>query len=147
MKDFWNVLLFAIILLGIYLFVRNYSFYKNVEGLENLDSQETLDARKEERGNSTTSTNNGIASNSETYLTTIKNLNMKITDRINVSNSDYRKNYEDIVLEVDNLITNTMLTTTLTIDPKKPEASIIKLSQLNQARAGLNNVLKFLDKQ
>jgi hypothetical protein len=152
MKDFWNILLFAIILLGIYLFITNYNFNKNMEGLENLD----LDARKAARDNtsasstsstSSTSSNNGIASNSLTYLTNIKNVNMRMKDQINISNSEYRKNYEDIVLAVDDLITNVMLTTTLTIDPTKPEESIIKLSQLNQARAGLNNVLKFIDKQ
>jgi hypothetical protein len=147
MKDFWNILLFAIILLGIYFFITNYTYTKNIEGLENLDSQEAIDARRAERGDNSTSSSNGIASNSLTYLTNIKNLNMRMKDQININNSEYRKNYEDIVLAVDDLITNVMLTTTLTIDPNKPETSIIKLSQLNQARAGLNNVLKFIDKQ
>lgn len=134
MKEmYWNLLLFAMILLGLYIFFRNYDTQVNREGLD------TMDDRK--------SSGNGIASNSKTYLTTIKDINMKMKDSLNVSNSEYRKNYEDIILNMDDLINYVMLKTTLTIDQNKPEATIIKLSQLNQARAALNNVLKFVDKQ
>jgi hypothetical protein len=125
-----NLLLFAIILLGLYFFFRNYDAQVNKEGLENLNSS-----------------SNGIAGNSKTYLTYIKDLNMKMKDTLNVSNSEYRKNYEDIILSMDDLINNIMLKTTLSINKDKPEETIIKLSELNQARTALNTVLKFVDKQ
>jgi hypothetical protein len=125
-----NLLLFAIILLGLYFFFRNYDAQVNREGLENLSSS-----------------SNGIAGNSQTYLTTLKNLNIKMKDELNVSNAEFRKNYEDIILGMDDLVNNVMLKTTLTINMNKPEETIIKLSELNQSRAALNNVLKFVDKQ
>ena len=128
-----NLLLFATILLGLYFFFRNYDKQVNKEGLENNIISSTSDT--------------GIAGNSQTYLTYIKDLNMKMKDTLNVSNSEYRKNYEDIILGMDDLVNNIMLKTTLTINKNKPEETIIKLSELNQARAALNNVLKFVDKQ
>jgi len=107
----------------------------NREGLENKDSK------------TTTTSSNGVAGNSQTYLIGIKDINMKMKDALNISNTEYRKNYEDIILNMDELVNNVMLKTTLSIDKSKPEETIIKLSQLNQARAALNNVLKFVDKQ
>jgi hypothetical protein len=127
-----NLLLFAIILLGLYFFFRNYDMHVNREGLENQESSSSI---------------NGIAGNSQTYLTFLRDLDGKIKDSLNISNAEYRKNYEDIILSMDDLINNIMLKTTLTINKSKPEETIIKLSQLNQARAALNNVLKFVDKQ
>ena len=129
-----NLLLFAFILLGLYIFFRNYDMQVNREGLENKDSKSS-------------SSSNGIAGNSQTYLTTLKDLNMKMKDTLNINNSEYRKNYEDIILNMDDLVHNVMLKTTLSVDKNKPEETIIKLSQLNQARSALNNVLKFVDKQ
>jgi len=129
---YMNLLLFAIILLGLYFFFRNYDMHVNREGLENQESSSSI---------------NGIAGNSQTYLTFLRDLDGKIKDSLNISNAEYRKNYEDIILSMDDLINNIMLKTTLTINKSKPEETIIKLSQLNQARAALNNVLKFVDKQ
>ena len=133
MREYLNLLLFAIILLGTYIFFRNYDMQVK-EGLENKGAS-----------SGTSSGSNGIASNAETYLATIKNLNTKMKDQFNIS--QYRKPYEDIILSMDDLISNVMLKTTLSVDKNKPEESIIKLSQLGQARAALNNVLKFVDKQ
>jgi len=137
---YWNLLLFIVILLGAYFLLRNFNVTNNREGLD------TMDERRNSNSDST-SGSNGIASNSKTYSTQIKELNTKMKDILNVSNSEYRKNYEDIILNIDDLINNIMLKTTLSIDKDKPEEGIIKLSQLNQARAALNNVLKFVDKQ
>jgi hypothetical protein len=131
---YWNVILFAMILLGLYVFFRNYDVQVNREGLDTLDSKSS-------------NVGNGIAGNSQTYLTTIKDLNTKMKDTLNVSNAEYRKNYEDIILNMDDLINNLMLKNTLSIDKDKPEVTIMKLSELNQARSALNNVLKFVDKQ
>lgn len=131
---YWNVILFAMILLGLYAFFRNYDVQVNREGLDTLDSKSS-------------NVGNGIAGNSQTYLTTIKDLNTKMKDTLNVSNAEYRKNYEDIILNMDDLINNLMLKNTLSIDKDKPEVTIMKLSELNQARSALNNVLKYVDKQ
>jgi hypothetical protein len=131
MREYWNLLLFAIVLLGAYFFFRNYDMQVK-EGLENKDSKSS-------------SSSTGIASNADTYLMNIKDLNMKMKDQFNIS--QYRKPYEDIILAMDDLISNVMLKTTLSVDKNKPEVSLVKLSELNQARAALNTVLKFVDKQ
>jgi uncharacterized membrane protein len=129
MREYWNLLLFSFILLGAYFFFRNYDMQVK-EGLENQGSS---------------SSSNGIASNSDTYLTTIKDLNMKMKDQFNIS--QYRKSYEDIILGMDDLVSNIMLKTILSVDKNKPEESLLKLSQLSQSRNALNIVLKFVDKQ
>ena len=129
---YWNLLLFAMILLGLFFFFKNYDNQVHREGLENQKSS---------------SSNNGFAGNSNTYLSAIKDMNIKMKDNLNISNVDYRKNYEDIILNVDDLINNVMLKTTLSMNLDKPDDDIIKLSQLNNARSALNNVLKFVDKQ
>jgi len=131
MRDYLNLLLFAIILLGIYIFFRNYDMQVR-EGLEN-------------KASSSTSSSNGIASNADTYLLNIKNLNIKMKDQFNIT--QYRKSYEDIILAMDDLISSVMLKTTLSVDKNKPEESFFKLSQLSQARSALNIVLKYVDKQ
>lgn len=132
MRDYLNLLLFAIILLGIYIFFRNYDMQVR-EGLE-IKSSST-----------TSSSSNGIASNADTYLLNIKNLNIKMKDQFNIT--QYRKSYEDIILAMDDLISSAMLKTTLSVDKNKPEESFFKLSQLSQARTALNIVLKYVDKQ
>jgi hypothetical protein len=39
-----------------------------------------------------------------------------------------------------------MLNTALSIDVKNPAAGIKKLAEMNQAKSGLNSVMKFVDK-
>ena len=60
--------------------------------------------------------------------------------------SKYRADYENVVINMDDLVNNLMLQITLNIDQSKPEASLGKLAQLNQAKAALNSVMKFIDK-
>jgi len=130
-QQWLNLLLFIGIVLALYFFMfRNNQPYL-IEGMENENKP----------------TENGIASNSDTYMATIKDLTAKLKDEMNISNSDYRKKYEKIILEVDNLLSYLMLKSVLTIDKTKPEISLVKLAQMNDARAALNNVLKFVDKQ
>jgi hypothetical protein len=98
------------------------------------------------------SSSNGIASNSKTFLENIKQKNLLMKDKFNVSNSEYRKNYEDIILALDEYINFTMLDQMLNIsvnseDKQKNLEKIINLGKINETRIALNNVLKFVDKQ
>lgn len=136
MKEvYWNLLLFAMILLGLYIFFNNYNSLPDIkEGLENKSS------------------GNGLSSNSKTYLENIKQINMKMKDKLNINNSEYRKNYEDIILAVDDYINYAMLEQILNIsinsdNTGKNLEKIIKLGNMNETRTALNNVLKFVDKQ
>lgn len=139
-QQWMNLVLFFVILLGVYFVFRYFKFsdinssniYK--EGLENNESGESAGP-------------NGIAGNGATYLTQLKQKTTLMQDKFNLNNSEYRKNTEDIILEMDKLLGYVTLGAILTTNKDKPEATIGKLSQLAQARAALNNALKFVDKQ
>lgn len=135
-QQWLNLMLFFAILIGVYFVFRNFkiSDYNNYkEGLEN---------------NTTRSSGpNGIAGNGSTYLTQLKQKTTLMQDKFNLNNSEYRKNTEDIIIEMDKLLGFVTLEAILTTSQDKPQATIGKLSELSQARVGLNNALKFIDKQ
>jgi len=136
-QQWMNLVLFFAILLGAYFVFRYFKFsdYSNIykEGLEN---------------NQTSSAGtNGIAGNGSTYLTQLKQTTILLKDKFNLNNADYRKNTEDIIIEMDKLLGYITLEAILTTNKDKPQSTIEKLSQLAQARLALNNALKFLDKE
>jgi len=96
-------------------------------------------------GNTITAPPNGIAGNAANYGAVIKAANIKLQDTFLISK--YRSDYETVILNLDDLLNNLMLKTALTIDTDKPEESIEKLSNLNEAKGALNNVMKFIDAQ
>ena len=141
-QQWMNLLLFFAILLGAYFVIRNFKlsdinqYNMSKEGMENNETTETTESQV-----------NGIAGNGSTYLTQLKQQVTQLEDKFNLNNSAYRKNTEDIILEMDKLLGYVTLGAILTINKTKPQASIVKLSQLAQARVALNNALKFVDKQ
>jgi hypothetical protein len=135
-KDFcYNLTIFIGICILIYYIFRNIDV--NKEGLETASSSNS-------NSTSTTSNSNGVAGNAAAYAANIKAQVIKIQDTTLISK--YRSDYENVVINMDDLVNNLMLQTTLNIDQSKPEASLAKLAQLNQAKAALNNVMKFIDK-
>ena len=125
----YNVLIFISICILTYIVFRNVNFK---EGLENNDSK------------TTSTTTNGVAGGAAAYAANIKEKVIKIQDTTLISK--YRADYENVVINMDDLVNNLMLQITLNIDQSKPEASLAKLAQLNQAKAALNNVMKYIDK-
>jgi hypothetical protein len=95
-------------------------------------------------GNNLSSSLNGIAGNAATYAANIKSQTVKLTDTLLVSK--YRSDYETAILNMDDLINALMLETTLKIDASKPSEGLEKLVKLNQVKAALDNVMKFVDK-
>jgi hypothetical protein len=69
---------------------------------------------------------------------TIKNQDMLLI-------SKYRTDYENAILNLDDLISTMMAQTALSVNQSNPMASLEKLVQLNSARGALNSVMKFLD--
>ena len=65
---YWNLLLFIVIILGAYFLLRNFDVTNIREGLDTNNSSSS---------DSGSSSSNGIASNSKTYSTQIKELNTK----------------------------------------------------------------------
>jgi len=90
------------------------------------------------------STSNGIAGSAAAYAANIKLLSVKSQDALLISK--YRTDYENVVINVDDLVSNLMLEATLSIDSAKPQEALDKLVALNNAKAALNNVMKFIDK-
>jgi len=134
MKEFMNLFLFIGICFVVYILFRNFNYgYK--EGMTTTDAS----------GNSVITPQNGIATNAASYSATIKSANMKINDELLVSK--YKSDYENIILNMDDMLNNLMLQTTLSVDTTNPQSSIKQLAEMNQAKAALNNVMKYLDKQ
>jgi hypothetical protein len=133
-KDFLcNLTIFIGICILIYYIFSNINVK---EGLENASSSTTT--------SSSSSSSNGVAGNAAAYSANIKAQVIKLQDTTLISK--YRSDYENVVINMDDLVNNLMLQVTLNVDQSKPEASLTKLAQLNQAKAALNNVMKFIDK-
>jgi hypothetical protein len=96
-------------------------------------------------GNTVSAPANGIAGNATSYGAAIKSNNIKLQDTFLISK--YRSDYETVILNMDDMINNLMLQTTLTMNPSSPTSSIQSLVALQQAKTALNSVMKFIDSQ
>jgi len=135
-KELMNLFLFIGICSVLYWLFRNFHYnFSNREGM--------TDASGNTVSSSSSGTANGIAGNAATYGATIKAASIKSQDTFLISK--YRSDYETVILNLDDLINNLMLKTTLTIDPNNPGASLEKLGQMQQAKTALNSVMKFVD--
>ena len=92
---------------------------------------------------STPSSLNGIAGNAASYGATIKSNTIIIQDSLLLAK--YSADYENVVLNLDDLINNLMLKTALSVDINNPEKAIKQLAEMNQAKLALNDVMKFVD--
>ena len=134
--ELMNMFLFIGISLVVYLLFRNFNYnnqYSLIEGM--------IDAS----GNAVTPTGNGIAGNAASYGAQIKAATIKLQDTFLISK--YRSDYETAILNLDDLVDNLMLKTVLSIDTSNPLDDLKKISEMNQAKIALNNVMKFVDKQ
>lgn len=111
--------------------------YSIMEGMtvENASSTST---------STSTTSSNGIAGNAAAYGATLKAQAVKAQDSFLISK--YRTDYENVVINMDDLVNNLMLQTTLSMNPSNPHESLAKLVMLDNAKAALNNVMKFIDK-
>jgi len=126
-KELINLFLFIGLCFVVYVLFRNFNFsYK--EGMTS---------------GSTTPASNGVAGNAAAYGATIKATTIKLQDTFLITK--YRPDYETAILNLDDLINNLMLQTTLSIDTSNPEPAIKKLADMSQAKAALNSVMKFVD--
>lgn len=98
---------------------------------------------KEGMDTKSTSSPYGYAGNAAEYGAAIKANVIKNQDVLLISK--YRNDYENVVLNMDDLVNNLMLTTVLTIDKANPQVGLERLTKLNESKAALNNVMKFID--
>lgn len=129
-KEIQNIFLFIGICIVLYLLFRCLNLKR--EGMEN-----TADSLK------TGSRTNGIAGNAAAYAASIKEASIKLQDTFLISK--YRTDYENIIINLDELLNNLMLNASLTIDKDKPGEGLKRLGEMNMAKVALNNVMKFID--
>lgn len=136
MKEFYNLFLFIAICFVVYLVFRNFHYNPMlIEGMTDAS------------GNTVTisAPANGIAGNAAAYSAALKAATIKLQDTFLISK--YRTDYESAILNMDDLISNLMLKTVLTVNQSNPGESVVQLAQMQQAKAALNTVMKFVDSQ
>lgn len=136
-KELMNLFMFLAICIVVYIFFRSLNY--------NLNFKEGLTTSSTSTNSTPVSTNvaDGIAGNAAAYAATIKAETVKLQDTFLISK--YRKDYENVILNLDDFINCVMLKTALTVDKNTPQPTLSKLSELNQAKVALNNVMKFVD--
>ena len=134
---------FQYIGLFVFLLIIAFVFYtifnKQLEGMTNNDS------------NSNSNSPNKITShgsNAEKFSERIKSSHHTMKDKLNISN--YRTDYENLIIELNDYVDGMMLNELLTIDPTNAEPTSImkKLENINKMTNGkqnLNRVMKYLD--
>ena len=135
-----NILFFIAICFVVYLIFRS---YKPREGLATQNSSSNTSTTSSTSSNTSSSSSNGIASNSANYASAIKSQAIKLSDQLLVSN--YRQNYENSIIALDDLVNNLMLQTALSVNTSNPSQTLSQLVALNDAKGALNNVMKFID--
>jgi hypothetical protein len=131
-KEVVNFLIFISICFIAYLLFRNLNL--------NVNFREGMTNNTDASGNPVS---NGIAGNAATYAANIKSNTIQLQDTLLVSK--YRSDYETSILNLEELINNMMLQTTLSIDMNNPQQGLTKLNTLSQAKSALNGVMLFLD--
>ena len=119
-----------------------YQLFRNLDFKEGMTT-DSVTPTATTTSNSTTTTTNGIAGSAQNYAANIKSMTIKNQDMLLISK--YRNDYENAILNLDDLINTMMLQTALSVNSSNPIASIEKLNQLNSAKGALNSVMKFVD--
>ena len=141
-KELINILFIVPICFVAYFLFRNLNI--NVkEGMTTDASGNAVSNSSNTSNSSTTSTGSGVAGGAQNYAANIKSMVIKNQDVLLISK--YRTDYENAILNLDDLINTLMLQTALNVNSSKPYDSMEKLVQLNSARGELNNVMKFID--
>lgn len=128
----YNLLIICIVALLIYFIFNNITITEGMTNNIQSTNSQTL---------------NGIAGNAESFAAQIKANTIKMQDTLLISK--YRKDYENIIINMDDYINNMMLDTVLKFNIKDDNKNIEimdKLNKLNQAKVSLNAVMKFVDR-
>jgi hypothetical protein len=102
----------------------------------------------ETESKSGSSAGNGVAGNAETYAAKIKSNTIQMQDTFLIGK--YRKEYETVILNLDDFLNCRMLDTILNVDPKDKDKIIESFKTLNalaETKNSINQVMKFVDSQ
>lgn len=143
-KQIINVLFILAICFIAYMLFRNLNFNMK-EGMTADPSGNLISSAvgSSSSSSSSASSNTGIAGGAQNYAANIKSMVIKNQDVLLISK--YRTDYENAILNLDDLINTMMLQTALSVSSTNPTKSLETLAQMNSARSALNSVMKFLD--
>ena len=133
MKELYNLFLFLVICLVVYIIFRNFNYLNVREGMTDASGNTTA----------TPSSTNGLAGNAASYAASLKSNAIKSQDSFLISK--YRTDYESAILNLDDLISNLMLKIALSVNQENPGEAIDQLGKMQQAKIALNSVMKFVD--
>jgi len=86
---------------------------------------------------------NGIAGNAAAYAAQIKSQVINLNDQLLITK--YRSDYENAIMNVDDLINSLTLKKVLELNQKNQQETMAELSQFYQAKLALNNAMKYVD--
>ena len=132
-QELMTLFLFIGICFVAYLLFKNLDFSRFREGMTDGSEKSVSDNIPQD----------GVAGNAASFGAALKAANIKFQDQFLISK--YRSDYEAIVLDWDELLSNIMLKTVLT--GGKTEDTLQKLANLNLAKSSLNNIMLFIDKK
>ena len=137
-----NLCIFVGICFFAYLIFRNMN--NNYLNRDQYNYIEGMTTSTDVSGNQqTTSVSNGVAGNAASYAAQIKSQAIKIEDQLLITK--YRTDYENVILNLDELINDLILQTALNVNLTNPQQSMVQLSQLQQAQGALNSAMKYID--
>ena len=127
-KELINLFLFIAICFVVYVLFKTFN-YK--EGMEDASGNVT----------------NGVAGNAAAYAALIKAQSIKLEDQFLITK--YRKEYETIILNLDEYLNTVILNKVVNINLNSslPDTvnAFTSLSLLHQAKGALNSAMKFID--
>ena len=141
-----NLCIFFGICFFAYLIFRNMN-NNYIEGMttsaDDSRKQHTTSTTSTTHTTPTIPTTNGVAGNAAAYAAQIKSQAIKIEDQLLITK--YRSDYENVILNLDELVNDLILQTALNINLTNPQQSMVQLSQLQQAQSALNSAMKYMD--
>jgi len=125
-KDMTNLLIFMALCFVGYLIFRNLPFK---EGMDTVVAS--------------SSTTSGVGGDAAAYAATIKSRAVKLQDELHMDK--YQSEYENAILNLDNLVDNLMLKEALSVNTADPMGSFETIAKLNSVKSALNNLMIFMD--
>jgi len=93
-----------------------------------------------------TGDSSGVAGNAATYASSLTAQSVQMQDAFLISK--YRTDYENVIINMTDLVNNLMLQTVLSANVSQPQSiieTLTTLNTLNGSQVALNNVMKFID--
>ena len=135
-KDLFNLCIIILISYITYLIFSNLNF-------PTMNFREGMTDSTANTNAPNTNLANGIAGNAAAYAAQIKSQVINLNDQLLITK--YRSDYENAIMNVDDLINSLTLKKVLELNQKNQQETMAELSQFYQAKLALNNAMKYVD--